>query len=168
MARFTMTHEFDCTPDVFWKDLNFNKEMNEAMYKHLGFPEYQLLEQRETDGEIFRRTVATPKMDVPGPLQKLLGSNFKYTEETRYDKKTGRATFKGIPSTLADKMITEGVIRLEPIGANRCRRVIDVTVEAKIFGVGGLMESTAEKNIRQSYDTSARFMNQWVTQKKAG
>ncbi len=165
MRRFTLTHEFNCSVDTFWK-LNFDREMNEAMFKQgLGFPDYQVIELKDTDAEIFRRTVATPKMDLPGVVQKALGSSFRYTEETRFNKSTKVCTFKGIPSTMADKLTTEGSFKVETLGANRCKRTIDFSVDAKIFAVGGVFEETAEKNMRQSYDVSARFMNKWIAEK---
>ena len=165
MRRFTLTHEFNCSVETFWR-LNFDREMNEAMFRQgLGFPDYQVQELKDTDAEIFRRTVATPKMDLPGVVQKALGSSFRYTEETRFNKTTKVCHFKGIPSTMADKLTTEGSFRVEAVGANRCKRTIDFQVDAKIFAVGGVFEETAEKNMRQSYDVSARFMNQWIADK---
>lgn len=166
MKRFTMTHEFNCSPDTFWK-VNFDREMNEAMYKKgLGFPEYSVTELREDDREIFRRTLATPTVNAPAVVQKAMGSGFRYTEETRFNKATRVLTFKGIPSVMADKLLTDGTMRVEPLaGGARCRRTIEVTVDAKIFGVGGLFESTAEDNMRQSYDKSAAFMNKWLAEK---
>ena len=165
MRRFTLTHEFNCSVETFWR-LNFDREMNEAMFRQgLGFPDYQVQELKDTDAEIFRRTVATPKMDLPGVVQKALGSSFRYTEETRFNKATKACTFKGIPSTMADKLTTEGTFRVEAVGANRCKRTIDFQVDAKIFAVGGVFEETAEKNLRQSYDVSARFMNKWIADK---
>ncbi len=165
MRRFTLTHEFNCSVETFWK-LNFDREMNEAMFRQgLGFPDYQVQELKDTDTEIFRRTVATPKMDLPGVVQKALGSSFRYTEETRFNKTTKVCHFKGIPSTMADKLTTEGTFRVEAAGANRCKRTIEFQVDAKIFAVGGVFEETAEKNLRQSYDVSARFMNKWIADK---
>jgi hypothetical protein len=161
-----MTHEFDCSVETFWSKVMFDKEMNEGLFKQaLGFPEFNVLELRDTDTEVFRRTVSTPKMDVPGPVAKALGSNFKFTDELRFDKKTRTATFKGIPSTMADKLLTSGTIKCTELGANRCRRVIDVTVEAKVMLIGGLFETTAEKNMRKAYDTGAVYMNKWIAQK---
>ena len=165
MKRFTMTHEFNCSPDTYWK-VNFDREMNEQMYKKgLGFPEYTVQEQREDDREIFRRTLATPTINAPAVVQKAMGSGFRYTEETRFNKATKVSTFKGIPSVMADKLTTEGTFRVEAVGANRCKRTIDFQVDAKIFAVGGVFEETAEKNLRQSYDVSARFMNKWIADK---
>ncbi|MEZ4394880.1 MAG: DUF2505 domain-containing protein [Polyangiales bacterium] len=166
MNKFTMTHEFNCSVETYWNKLQFDDEVNNALYKKaLGFPEYSLLEHKDSETEIFRRVSVTPKMDMPAAVQKVLGSNFRYTEETRYNKKAGTMSFKAIPSTLADKLTTTGVLRMEALGPNRCRRIIDVTTEAKVMLVGGVLESTAEKNVRDGYDKGARFFNQWIAEK---
>lgn len=165
MKKFSITHEFDCTPETYWK-LNFDKEFNSALYlEGLGFPEYRVDEQRETDAEIFRRTIATPKMDVPAAVAKIIGNNFRYTEETRWNKSTKVAAFKGIPSTQADKLKTEGSMRVEALPGNRCKRVVDFTTEAKIMLVGGMLEDTAEDNMRKSYNKNAVFMQKWLADK---
>ncbi len=165
MRRFTITHEFNVSVETYWK-LNFDREMNEAMFRQgLGFPDYTVQEFRETDTEIFRRTLATPKMDLPAVVQKALGSSFRYTEETRFNKTTKACTFKGIPSTMADKLTTDASMRIESLGPNKVRRVIDFSVDAKIFAVGGVFEETAEANMRKSYDVSARFMQKWIADK---
>jgi hypothetical protein len=70
--------------------------------------------------------------------------------------------WKMTPSTLADKLFTSGVVRAEPLGDSKVRRIAEMNVEAKIFAVGGLIESTAEKQIRDGWDRSAAFMNQWL------
>lgn len=165
MRRFTLTHEFNVSVETFWK-LNFDREMNEAMFRQgLGFPDYTVQEFRDNDTEIFRRTVATPKMELPAVVQKAVGSSFRYTEETRFNKATKACTFKGIPSTMADKLTTDGVMRVESLGEAKVKRIIDFSVDAKIFAVGGLFEETAEKNMRTSYDVSARFMAKWIADK---
>lgn len=162
MNKFSVTHEFACTPETYWK-LNFDREVNEALYKGaLNFPDYTVLELRDSETETFRKTVATPKMEVPAAVQKVLGSGFKYTEETHWDKKAGRSTFKGIPSTMPDKLLTNGVMRVEAVGADRCRRVVEFTVEAKVMLVGGLLEQTAEKQLRDAYDKNAAFISKWI------
>ena len=66
------------------------------------------------------------------------------------------------PSTLAEKLKNEGTMRIEPIGEDRVRRIADIVVEAKIFGIGGLMESTTEKELRNGWDKSADFMKKWL------
>ena len=166
MGRFTLVHEFECSPETFWNKVNFDKEMNQKMFlEALGFPKYELLELRESDTEIFRRVVTAPKIDLPGAIRKLVGSNFHYNEEMRYDRKTGIATFKTIPSTLAEKFLSEGTMRMEALGPNRCRRTTDFRVEAKIPLLGGTIENITEKTVRDGYDKGAVFMNKWIREK---
>ena len=166
-TKITLTHEIECDPETFWK-LFLDKTFNEKMFKEaLGFPRYDVVDQRETDKEVVRKVSGQPKLDAPGPVQKLLGSSFSFVEEGRFDKTSKVWHWKMIPSTMADKLRTEGTIRVEPAGEGKCRRIADISMEAKVFGVGGMLESTTEKNMRQGYDASARFMNQWIRDGKA-
>jgi Protein of unknown function (DUF2505) len=162
MGKFTMTHEINCDVDTFWKTF-FDKSFNEKLYReHLGFPSFEIVEQNDTEKSITRKVQGTPKMDVPGPVAKLLGSNFSYTEEGSFDKGSKIWHWKMIPSSLAEKMRNEGTVRVEPLGANKIRRIAEVLIEAKIFGVGGLIESSGEKQLRQGWDESATFMNKYL------
>jgi len=166
MGTFKVTHEINCNVEAFWK-LFFDKEFNEKLYKEgLGFPEFTVMDQRETETQITRKCGGTPKVNMPGPVMKLLGSGFRYTEEGTYDKKTGIWKWKMTPSTMADKLRQEGSLKLEPIGDGKVRRVAELINEAKVFGLGGLIESSAEKSLREGWDSSAVFMNKWIANQK--
>ena len=165
MPTFKVTHEINCNAETFWK-VFFDKEFNEKLYREgIGFPEFSVVSQNETETQITRKCAGKPKLNMPGPVMKLLGDGFRYTEEGKLDKKTGLWTWKMTPSTLADKLRNDGSFRVEAVGDKRCRRVTEIVIEAKIFGVGGMFESTAEDNMRTSYDTSAAFMNKWIAEK---
>ena len=166
MGKFTVTHEIHCNVEAFWK-LFFDKGFNDKLYlEGLGFPAYKALEQNETETKITRRVEGTPKMNMPGPVAKLMGSNFSYKEEGSFDKATRIWTWKLIPSTLADKMRNEGSVRVEAVGDDKVRRVAELLIEAKIFGLGGLIESSAEKQLREGWDQSAVFMNKYIAAAK--
>lgn len=166
MAKFTLTHEINCDPETFWK-IFFDKTFNETLFKeHLGFPKFDVLDYRENDREITRKVFGMPKMDVPGPVAKLLGSSFSYNEEGTLDRKSGLWKWKMIPSTMADKMRNEGTVRIEAAGPGKCRRIADIVIEAKVFGLGGIIEGAAEKNLRDGWNASAVFMNQWIASGK--
>ncbi|MEP7126077.1 MAG: DUF2505 domain-containing protein [Byssovorax sp.] len=166
MGKFTVTHEINTTVEGFWK-LFFDKEFNEKLYlEGLGFPEYKTLEQNDTDAQITRKVRGTPKMNMPGPVAKLMGSNFSYVEDGTFDKASKVWKWKLTPSTLADKMTNTGSVRVEAVGDTRVRRVADLLIEAKIFGLGGLIESSAEKQLRDGWDQSAVFMNKYIAAAK--
>ncbi len=162
MVKFTLTHEINCDVDTFWK-VFFNKDFSHELFRGaLQFPAYEIMELKDGDKEIFRRVSATPKMDAPAAVAKVLGSSFSYVEEGRFDKGTKIFQWKSIPSTMADKVRTEGSVRAEPAGDGKIRRVSDFSFEAKVFGLGGVIESALEKNLRHGWDESAVFMNNWL------
>lgn len=159
MAKLNLNHEIHCDVDAFWSAF-FDREYNDKLYLGaLGFPDFKITEQKETEKEIVRICTGEPKMTVPAPVAKLFGSKFRYTEEGRFDKITKVWTWKMTPSTLADKIRNEGTLKVEPAGEGRCRRVVELVIEAKIFGVGGMIESSSEKQLKDGWDASARFMN---------
>jgi hypothetical protein len=162
MGKFSISHVINCDEETFWKTF-FDKGFNDELYlKSLGFPEFKVIEQRDSDAEIYRKVTGQPKMDMPGPVAKLMGSNFRYTEEGRYNKATKLWSWKMTPSALADKLRNEGTMRIEKVGDDKVRRIADLVIEAKVFGLGGLIESSAEKQLRDGWDKSAVFMNKYL------
>jgi hypothetical protein len=163
MGKFTVRHEINCNEETFWK-VFFDKEFNEKLYKgELTFPEFKILDQTDSDSETVRKVAGTPKMNVPGPVAKVLGSNFSYKEEGRLDKKSKVWSWKMIPGNMADKLRNEGTMRIEKIGDDRVRRIADLVIEAKVnMLINGLIESSAEKQLREGWDQSAIFMNNWL------
>ncbi|MDF2697377.1 MAG: uncharacterized protein K0S65_5760, partial [Labilithrix sp.] len=85
MTTFTMRHDIECSSDRFW-ELFFDNELQKRIYTELGFPRWDVVDVKETDTEIVRIVKAIPKLDAPGPVAKLLGANFGYTEEGRFDR----------------------------------------------------------------------------------
>jgi len=168
MPTFRVTHEINCNIETFWK-LFFDKTFNETLYRQgLGFPEFNVVDQKETDTEITRKCAGRPKLNMPGPVMKLLGDGFRYSEEGKFDKATKVWRWKMTPSAMADKLRQEGTLKVEAIGDNKVRRTAELINEAKVFGVGGLIESSAEKSLREGWDQSAVFMNKWIADGKAG
>lgn len=162
MPSFTMVHEIDCDLERFWK-LFWDEELGKAMFQHLQFPKWEVVDKKETDTEIVRIVKATPKLEMPGPVAKLLGPGFGYTEEGRFDKASKKYEFVIKPTALADKLKNEGTVRAEAIdGGKRTKRIVDVVLEAKVFGVGGMIESVTEKGTREGWTKGAAFINDWI------
>jgi hypothetical protein len=165
MATFTMIHDIACGTETFWK-VFFDKEFSETLFlKNIGFSKWVLLEQRETDTEIIRRIEGIPKMDVPAPVAKVLGPGFGYSEEGTYDKKTGIYKYALKTTVMADKLKNGGSVRVEKVTDTSCRRIVDIYAEAKVFGIGGLIEANFEKSFRDGWQTGAEFFNKWVKEK---
>jgi hypothetical protein len=161
MATFTMKHDLECDVERFWT-LFFEAEFNEKLFKALEFPMWKLLESKETDTQIVRKVKATPKMDAPAPVVKLLGSSFGYDEVGTFDKATKTLKFVIKTNAMTDKLRNDGTVTCEPRGAGKSRRVVEIVAEAKVFGLGGMIESAFEKSFRSGWQKSADFINLWV------
>ncbi|MEO6573994.1 MAG: DUF2505 domain-containing protein, partial [Polyangiaceae bacterium] len=155
-------NEIDCNVEKFWETF-LDPKLTVRLFKEgLGFTEFRILEQTDTESTMRRRSAGTPKMNLPGPVAKVLGDRFGYTEVATFDKATKVWRWKMTPSTLPDKLRHEGSVRAEPIGDSKVRRIVEIELEAKVFGIGRLIESSVEKQIRESWEKSAAVTNEWL------
>lgn len=163
MTNVKLVHTIHTDAAGFW-EMFFDPQLNQALYtKALGFPKLEQLAFEETDAKVTRKVSARPKLsNLPGPVAKLLGPSFGYVEEGTMDKAEGVWRFTMTPTTLADKIKQWGTVRLEPLPNGHVSRITDVSVEAKIFGVGGLVESAAKKELEAAWETSTTYMNEWL------
>jgi Protein of unknown function (DUF2505) len=159
MRKPTASHTIDCDIDTFWKVFWEDEAFSTKLYlEELGFKECELLERTDT----FRRIRLVPKMNLPRPVVKVLGDRFGYEDHATLDRAKNELRWEMKPNTMADKLIMRGTIRVEPAGDNRCRRSDEVSIEAKMFGVGKLIESSTEGEVRSAWSTEAAFLNRYV------
>ena len=158
MRRTTREDVLDCDVETFWK-VFLDREYTEKCYlQGLDFKELEILEQTETT----RRIRAVPRLEVPAAVAKLLGDRFGYEERGTLDRAKNEWRWSNTPNTLGDKLKTEGTLRVEPAGEGKCRRIDEVTFDAKVFGVGGLLETTAEKQVRAAWEKETAFLRGWL------
>jgi hypothetical protein len=155
MRTVTAKYTMDGEVDAFWA-LFFDEEVNRRLYlDKLGFHEFEVLE-KSPEKRVIR---VVPKLDVPGPLKKLLGDRFAYEEHGTFDKQKSIWRWKTIPNTLRDKMTNEGTVVVEAAEAGKCIRRDEAKVEAKVFGLGSLIEGTVEKEVQAAWKKAADFFN---------
>ena len=164
MPEVTLRHEIDTDEDTFWSKIVFNEEFNKKLYEGaLKFPGWKLVDSKEDDAKIVRRVQVDPPVgDLPGPVKKVIGDRLAYTEEGTFDKKTKRYSFKVTPSTMADKTKVSGELWAEKIGDKKIRRMCRISVEVKVFMVGGMVEDRIMQDLRSSYDNSTAYTNQYI------
>ena len=162
MIREHMDHEIHCAPERLWQ-LYFDRDWNVEMYERgLGFPSCKIVEQREQGDHIIRRMTVVPKIDMPGPVRKIVGDKVGYEERGDYDRAAGVFHWQVVLAAFGDKARVEGTMRVVPHGTAHCRRVVDFEVEVKMFGVGKLIERTAADNTIDGWNNSARWINQYL------
>ncbi|MEV6512778.1 DUF2505 family protein [Streptomyces sp. NPDC051642] len=157
--KFTLTYDVAGAPDDFFVWF-LDSAREEDLYKgELAYRSYSMSGRRESDERVVRRTVFQRSLQLPDPVSKLLGANFSEVEDGTFEKADRLWTWKVTPSSQADKIRHEGHLRVEDVDAVRSRLRLDFTYEAKIFGVGGLLESFMEKTLRGEWDRTVAFYN---------
>lgn len=158
MRKLTRTLVLDCEPEKFWSVFFDDEYIRKMHLEGLGFREVEILEKTETR----RRLRAVPALDVPETVAKLLGDRFGYEERGTVDRSKGEWRWSMLPNALGDKLRTEGTVTIESAPGGKTRRHDNVVIEAKLFGVGSLIEGTAEKQLRASWEKEEAFLKRWL------
>lgn len=167
MTEVRLRHEIETDEDTYWEKCVFNDEYNQKLFlEYLKFPGYRILEVKDDGKKITKKAVTDPPLGVmPGPVKKVIGDRLSYTEEGTFDRATKRYEFKVTPSSMPDKTTVTGVLRTEKLGDKRVLRIVEVSVEVKVFAIGGMIEERIAGDLRKSYEASAVFTNEWVKEK---
>ncbi len=167
MIRFTLVHDIHCAAERFW-ELHLDSAFTRALIEEgLGFHACDIQSVTREGDTVRRVMVVQPKIDVPQAVAKILGPRLSYREDGVYRADTGTWEWTTRLGVMADKIRMGGAMRVEPTGSDRCRRVADLWVDAKVFGLGGLVEKAAEKNMRKGWAEGARWTNAWLARAPA-
>jgi Protein of unknown function (DUF2505) len=158
---FTLDHPMHCSSERFWTVFFDPAATRELILDGLGFASCDIEPVVERDSVRTRSMRVTPKLDIPAVVAKLLGPKLGYTEHGRLDTKTMIWSYEIVLSVLSDRIRMGGKLHLVPDG-ERCRRISKLFCEVRIFGVGGLVEKAAEKNMRDGWNRSAVWLNAWL------
>jgi hypothetical protein len=160
MKTVTGSTLLPCSTDTFWS-IFLDEAYTRALFlEELQFKDFAVLELTPTA----RKIRVVPKVNLPGVLQKAVGDSFGYEEHGTLDRARNEWVWRMIPRK--EIVATRGKTRLEPTGDGQCRRYDEVIIEGKIFGIGGLIESTAEKEAKASWAKEQAFFNRWLEKSK--
>lgn len=165
MSDLLIRHAIDCDPDTYWKCV-WDEEYNRRLYMDiLKFRECTRLSQDDKGDVITRRIkLNPPPMDLPAAVTKVIG-DVSWIEDGTFDKKTGKYRVKVLTSSMPDKTHISGELWCEAKGDKKCERIAKMSVEVKIFMVGGIVEKRIVEDMKKSYEAAAKFTNEYVKEK---
>ncbi|MBN2192454.1 MAG: DUF2505 family protein [Polyangiaceae bacterium] len=169
MADVRLEHVHNCGVDTFWK-VFFDLEYQTTLFcDGMRFPSFEQLSFEETDRQIRRVIRVTPRLvGIPGPLQKVIGDGVSYEEHGVFDKTSKTFKYSIKTSRMPDKVKTDGVVYCVPAGEGKSKRIFEMTVVAKIFGVGAMIEKQIIQDTTRDYATGAQFTNKYLAAKGLG
>ena len=167
MKTSTTSAVLPCAPAAFWSSFLDESYLRALYVDELESRTFDVLELADAS----RRLRIGPKLRLPAPLAKLIGESFIYEEHSTLHRASGEWTWSMVqqPARLdskskprKDAVTMRGTVRIEPAGDGRCSRTDQFTVEAKIFGLGGLIESSIEKELQTGRAKEYAFFTRWV------
>ena len=166
MTERRIEHVYDCSEELFWDQIFLDETYNRSLYlDELHFDEYRVLKTEERGGEIHRVVQAVPPVgELPGPLKKLAAGGLGYQERGVVDKKARRYRLRVTPRSLSGKLTITGELYTTGLPDGKCRRTYLANVEARVFGLAGMIEKRILDDVETSYDKAATFTNRWIAE----
>jgi Protein of unknown function (DUF2505) len=166
MKERRIEHTYDCSAEVFWGQIFLDDAYNRELFlDELHFESWRVLRSEERGTEVHRVIEAVPRLgDLPGAIKRLLSDGASYQEQGVVDRTRQRYRLEVTPKSLASKLSISGELFTTPLGERSCRRTYVARVEARVFGVGGLIEDRLLHDIERSYAKAAVFTNRWITE----
>jgi len=158
---FRIVDRYHMTVDRFWNEVFFDTAFTDGLYRDgLGFEGCELISDRvESDGNRERTIKVFPRLEMPGPVKKLLGNRFYYLETGRYDARRQRWVADLTIPKVGRRLSLRTTMWLEPRGEDESDRYAEIEVNVKVFGLKTLFERFAEKSLREGYANATRFTN---------
>jgi hypothetical protein len=166
MKTATTSAVLPCTPETFWAVFMDESYLSALYLEELEYGAFAVIEIGETS----RKLRIVPKMRLPAPVAKLIGQSFAYEEHGTLDRAKGEWTWRMVqPANLdptskprKDVVTMHGTIRVEEADDGHCRRTDEFSIEAKIFGLGSLIESSIEKELLSARAKEYALLTSWV------
>ena len=167
MGEIRVEHTFNCSVDTFWDRIFFDPEYNRRLFLEvLKFPEWKETKNEDKGDRIERTCEAMPRLgDLPGPIKKVVGDGVKYREEGVFEKATRRYRMRVVPNKMSDKLSIDCQMSLEPRPDGKSSRIFTCRAEARIFGVGSIIEKRLLEDMQRSQNITAEFTNRYIAEK---
>jgi Protein of unknown function (DUF2505) len=164
MATRRIEHSFECSVETFWDHVFFNPAFSQKLFiERMRFERWEETSHTPTaDG--FRRIVeVVPRVgELPAPIKALLKDGAGYREEGEFFRSQSLYRVRAIPRSLPDRILISGDMRVESLGPNRCKRSYVGKVEAKVFGIGGIVENRILDDIDKGYQRGSEVTQSWL------
>ena len=159
--RLELTHPLPASSDAVWQ-LVFSDEFSSALDQRTGVRREKVADELKSGKQhtSFRIVHSEP---LPKVAAKAMGSNtLVYFQDQVIDEATKTVHWRVRLPSLGSKIQASGTYRLEAV-ADRCQRVVSGDISVRIPLIGGRVEKEIVKKLSASYDDSAKFIRQWLS-----
>lgn len=161
--KLQLRHHFPVSPARAFEEL-FGDDYENAVSADSRLERKVLLDEQRPTGRV-RRIHVVPEQRLPAAVAKVIGADrFSYVLEERHDRAGNRMDFTVTPDGMADRVSVGGswAVKAAPGG---CERVVEIDITVRIPVVGGRIEKQIAEDLRDSYESAARFAQRWLKER---
>lgn len=162
--EYRIEDTFDVSAERYW-EMFFSEEYNAALWPAIDVVREPISFEREGEGpktRIRREQRLTPQREVPKFISKMVSGAITYVEKNDFLAADNAMKTVTIPGFAADRVKTEGVYRLEPLGPDKVKRIWEGMVKCRIPLLGGKIEKHLVEEVRESYRRTTDFTRKWI------
>jgi hypothetical protein len=90
-----------------------------------------------------------------------------WVEESTLDRRTHRTTWRIVPDHYRNLLRSSGEFRLEPLGADRTRRITEAELKVTVPLVGGKVEQAIVSGLREHAELEEQVLDEWLRNETA-
>ncbi|MCA9562874.1 MAG: DUF2505 domain-containing protein [Myxococcales bacterium] len=126
----------------------------------MGFKSFEIVSSGEEGGTYKRYVKATPTMNAPGFVQKVLGKSQSYEEHGELVGEVWR--YRVTPNSAGGRISINGSLTLESLSDDRCRAKFALEAKASIPLVGKKIESFILGQFEDNLRKQEAFAKAWL------
>ncbi|MDY0004766.1 MAG: DUF2505 family protein [Polyangia bacterium] len=138
----------------------FNPEGRHRRVAGAGGVSFSAKEVKREAPEWTMRAELVEKLNAPAPVRKLFGEINRLEEESRWAVGGDLIQVVVRPDRMRDKLSIQMLYRLEGLADGTCKVTLDMEIQARVFGVGGLIEKMAAKEMPEAFSKDAAYFNE--------
>ena len=162
--KVTATEIYRCTPE-FYFDKYFDPESRKTRETEgVGSLSWDLIENTQEGGKRRIRAKFVEKLDAPAAIRKIFGETSAFEEDSVWREGSNVIDMDILPEKMAKKMSLKGRYIVDDQGDGTCKVTLEMEVKVKIFGLGGLIEKMATKEVPHTFGKDAKYFNEHIAQ----
>lgn len=164
--NLTYRHTFDVSPETYWRELCLNLEYQERLYREaLGCPQMTVVEHvGDYETGMRRKLRFTKPIDAPAAVTKIFGSAVTVEEQSEFDPKAQRWSYRIVPALMADRIDIRGTVEIAPLPKGVEQRSTN-TLSCRMFGLGSIIEHFLSKSTDEGSSDKNRFTERYIAEK---
>lgn len=159
--KVSVVEQYRCSK-AHYLDHYFNPESRHSRVVGMGGVSFTAQEVSRTETEWRMRAELVERSSMPAPIRSVFGATNRLEEDSVWVVGSDVIQVEIRPAKMRDKVTIRGNYRMNEKDDGTCEVTLELEVVAKIFGIGGMVEKMAAKEMPVSIAKDAAFFNKHI------